>query len=177
MSTYDRDTLVANLRLMGVGFLAPSDAKTGQLMLPLELIQALVSQADPRLRVALVALLLRQPDLASQVSALVDRLDQPARLDLQTLYTAAVYLQRLWRTRLGFYLGDFEILPDYYSTTLSLPPADERYGKVGLYALAEAWAARSAYPYNRLASLNKTLELLFDQLKQETKAHESTPAG
>lgn len=159
---------------MGIGFLAPGDAETDRSISPPDLIRALVTQPDPRLRLALVALFLRRPDLASCVPELASALDQDAALDLQTLYTAAVYLQRLWRTRLGLYLGDFRALPDYYSEDLALPPPDERFGKAGLYALTQAWAARSTYPYNRLASLNKTVELLFDQLYHEAMAYEST---
>jgi len=103
-------------------------------------------------------------------------LTEPTRSELQALYTAAVYLQRLWRTRLGFYLGDFELLPDLYSSELGLPAADERYGKTGLHALAAWQASRSAYPFNWLASVNKMMNLLFEQLKLEAQHREpATP--
>lgn len=174
---HNRDTLVANFKLLGIHFLAPSDAQADQILTPSEFMQAIVTQPDARLRTALVTLFLRQPSLAEFVPQIAETLDGEAKLNLQTLYTAAVYLQRLWRTRLGFYLAPFNDLPDYFSQTLSLPPADERFGKVGLYALADAWAERSVFPYNRLASLNKMVELLFAQLKQETKTHEFTPAS
>ena len=40
-------------------------------------------------------------------------------------------------------------------------------GKTGLYDLAEAWQARSRYPFDWLAALNKTIDLFFEQLKLE----------
>jgi hypothetical protein len=89
---------------------------------------------------------------------------------------AAVYLQRIWQIRLELYLDQIVLLPDLYSDQLELPPADERFGKTGLYALAEAWSARSSYPFDWLASLNKAMDLLFAQLKMEI-SHESTPIG
>jgi hypothetical protein len=120
----------------------------------------------------LIPLLLRHPELASHVSALVNQIDPPLRVELQTLYTAAVYLQRLWKTRLGFYI-ETPLLPDLFSQQLGLPPAEERHGKHGLYDLAEAWKARSRYPFDRLTSLNNTMDLFFEQLKLEKSQQRS----
>jgi hypothetical protein len=78
---------------------------------------------------------------------------------------------------LSFYLGEFSLLPDLFSRQLDLPPANERFGKTGLHDLAEAWTARSPYQFNRLASLNKTMELFFEQLKLEYPLHEPAPTG
>ena len=162
-----RETLVALLRERGVGYLAPSDAAaTEQIDSDEALLLALLRQPDARLRLALIPLLLRQPGLAAQVATLADQLDLETALDLQTLYMAAVYLQRLWKTRLGFYL-DVSLLPDLFSQQMGLPPADERFGKNGLHDLAERWRARSPYPFNRLASLNNVMDLFFEQLKIE----------
>jgi hypothetical protein len=36
-----------------------------------------------------------------------------------------------------------------------------------LYELADAWKARSRYPFDRLATLNITMDLFFEQLKLE----------
>ena len=86
---------------------------------------------------------------------------------------AAVYLQRLWKTRLGLYLDTSILLPDLFSRQMALPPADERFGKTGLYDLADEWKARSRFPYDRLAALNNTMDLFFAQLKLE-KSHAPT---
>jgi hypothetical protein len=88
---------------------------------------------------------------------------------------AAVDLQRLWWTRLTFYLGDFQALPDLYAEALRLPPADERYGKTGLYALADWQAERSPYPFNYLAAYGQVVNLLCEQLKLEAEHREPAP--
>jgi hypothetical protein len=171
---YDRETLVAELREQGITYLAPSDAQaTEKFSSKEELIIALLNQPDSRLQLALVSLFIRHPDWAVLAPNLEKKISSAKFLELQTLYMAAVYLQRLWWTRLGFYLEDLPLLPDLYSAQLGLPPADERFGKVGLYALADVWAARSPYPFNRLASFNKTMDLFFEQLKLESRSHES----
>ena len=168
---YKRETLVAELRERGVAYLAPSDALATEII-PSDdaLLVALLEQPDARLQLALVPLFLRCPELARIVAQLVNQLDEALTLELQTLYMAAVYLQRLWKTRLGFYLDNTLLLPDLFSQQLGLPPADERFGKNGLHDLADAWKERSRYPFNRLASLNNTMDLFFAQLKLENYA-------
>ena len=164
----DRETLVAELRQLGVTYLAPSDA-VASTMLPSNdaLLAAILDQSDFRLKLALIPLLIRHPDWAQTVQSLVDRLDASLALELQTLYTAAVYLQRLWKTRLGFYLTQPTLLPDLYSQTLGLPSPNERFGKTGLYELTDAWKSRSRYPFDRMASLSTVMDLFFAQLKLE----------
>jgi hypothetical protein len=173
-----RDALVGRLRELGIRFLAPTDADAGDLSrAPVsELIAQLAAQPDARLRMAVVPLLILHPDRARDVQSAVEPLAGPMRSELQALYTAAVYLQRLWRTRLGFYLGDFEILPDIYSKELGLPAASERHGKTGLHALVAWQAGRSPYPFNWLAAYTQVIDLLFEQLKQETNRREPATA-
>ncbi|MBI3958855.1 MAG: hypothetical protein HY328_08600 [Chloroflexi bacterium] len=166
--SYDRETLVAELRERGVAYLAPSDALSVDPPPTDEaLLLALLDQPDSRLRMGLVPLLIRHPALAGDVERLAARLDPSLRLQLQTYYQAAVYLQRLWRSRLGFYLDTSSLLPDLYSAEMGLPPAHERHGKVGLYELADAWQTRSPYPFDRLAEMNQTIEHFFGQLTLE----------
>jgi hypothetical protein len=165
---YTRETLVAELRAHGITYLAPSDAVATETIPSAEvLLAALIRQSDSRLRLALVPLFIRRPALADCVSSLVDRFYPAAALELKTLYMAAVYLQRLWKTRLGFYLDNRTLLPDLFSQEMGLPSADERFGKTGLYDLADSWKARSRYPFDRLAALNQLMDLFFEQLKLE----------
>jgi hypothetical protein len=167
-----RETLVAKLREAGITYLAPSDAKaTVPIPSDEELLLALLEQPDGRLRLALIPLLIRHPALAGCVQSLVNQIDPQMAIELQTYYMAAVYLQRLWKTRLGFYLDRMISLPDLFSQQLGLPPAEERFGKHGLYDLTDAWQARSRYPFDRLAALNNTMDLFFEQLKLEPKQH------
>ena len=167
---YSRESLVAALRQRGVSYLAPSDAVACEALESSEqLLTALLCQNDSRLRLAMIPLLLRQPELADCMPALTARLHPDLALELQTLYMAAVYLQRNWLSRLRLYLNSMELLPDLFSRQLGLPPPDERFGRTGLYALAEAWKARSAYPFARLEALNSTIDLFFEQLKIEAR--------
>ena len=168
--SYHRETLVAQLRDRGITYLAPSDAKAIEVInSDEELIVALLQASDNRLQLALIPLFLRHPNLAGVLAVLMDEVPRSQAFELQTLYMAAVYLQRMWLTRLRFYLKDTVLLPDLYSDQLDLPPADKRFGKVGLYALADLWAARSPYPFNRLASLNKTIELFLSNFSVNSK--------
>ncbi|MEZ4674872.1 MAG: hypothetical protein R2932_11590 [Caldilineaceae bacterium] len=135
------------------------------------LLLALLEQPDTRLRLAVIPLLIRHPELAACVQSLVGQIDPALVIELQTYYMAAVYLQRLWKTRLGFYLDTRTPLPDLFSRQLGLPPAEERFGKHGLFDLADDWQARSRYPFDRLAALNNTMDLFFEQLKLEPANH------
>ena len=95
---FPRETLVAALRDNGVSYLVPGDADTDEVLKsPVRLLSALLPQPDARLKLAIVPLFLRQPSLAESVPTLAARLDAPQSLELQTLYMAAVYLQRNWR--------------------------------------------------------------------------------
>lgn len=171
--SYDRETLVAELRERGVSYLAPSDALSVDPPPTDEaLLLALLDQPDSRLRMALVPLFIRRPALAAVVERLAGEIVPSLRLDMQTYYMAAVYLQRLWRSRLGFYLDVDLLLPDLYSQEMGLPPADERFGKVGLYDLADDWQARSRYPFDRLAEINQTFEHFLGQLALEGRRPE-----
>jgi hypothetical protein len=174
----DHDALVAQLREQGIRYLAPSqpDFSEPPRVSPNELIMRLVTHPDARLRLALIALLLLHPEWGPYVHSQIRELAEPTRTDLQALYTAAVYLQCLWHTRLRIYLGRFEVLPDLYSSQLGLPAAEERHGKTGLHALSAWQTHRSPYPFDWLASYNKLINLLFDQLKMETRHDESTSA-
>jgi len=170
---YLRESLVAALRDRGVSYLAPSDAVAGEAPESDEkLLCALLHQDDSRLRLAIVPLLLRHPEISASVPDLAVSPDEAALLELQTLYTAAVYLQRNWRSRLSIYLDEVPLLPDLFSRQMGLPLPDERFGKTGLVELADAWQARSQYPFERLQALNSTFELFIGQLKLE-KANQS----
>lgn len=92
---YSRESLVAALRDRGITYLAPSDAVAREALETHEqLLWALLHQDDSRLRLAIVPLLLRHPEISASVPDLAVRLDEAASLELQTLYMAAVYLQR-----------------------------------------------------------------------------------
>jgi len=176
--TYSRETLVAKLRDHGVRYLAPSDAvATEEISSNRELIIALIESDDPRLRMALIPLLLRNPQWHDDVEDIVTTLSDDLALDLKTYYMVAAYLQRFWKTNLGFYIDTTTSLPDLYSTEMELPSTEERFGKLGLYYLADAWQKRSIYPFDRMASITKTFDLFIEQLAIERVTPEYAPAS
>ena len=175
---FQRETLVGALREHGICYLVPGDAASHPgLNSPETLLAALSQQPDARLQLAIVPLLLRNPGFADHVPLLVARLDAPQALDLQTLYMAAVYMQRHWKSRLGLYLDDMILLPDLFSRQMGLPPPEDRFGKTGLYRLADAWQARSTFPFARPEALNKTIDLFFEQLKLEKASQQHASTG
>ena len=78
-----RETLIAQLRARGVTYLAPSDAvATEAIPSDAALLVALVEQADARLQLALIPLLLRHPELAACVCMVGRQSDQKLSLEL-----------------------------------------------------------------------------------------------
>jgi hypothetical protein len=170
----ERDMLVAALRERGIRYLAPSDPQAGDAaaLAPQELIADLAAQTDTRLRLSLIPLFILYPEWSDLVPRAAAQLDGPVQTELMACYTAAVYLQRQWNIRLGLYLPAVSALPDWFSERMGLPSPEERHGKVGLHALADWHAAHSPYPFNWLASYQRVMEQLFDQLKQEARQRE-----
>jgi hypothetical protein len=167
----DRETLVAALRKRGVDWLAPGDAQ-GEPVSDDVLISSLAVHEDSRLRAALTGLFLLQarPNLADYVPPIVALLPTEARHELMARYTAAVYLQHLWRTRLNRFLGHFENLPDLFSKELGLPNMTDGFGKSGLYALADWHKARSRIAYNRLSEYSRQIEFVLAALEMREYA-------
>lgn len=170
----EHDQLVAKLREAGVRYLVPTDARLDetQSIDPLNLIRQLAESDDPRLRHSLIGLFILHSDWSDFAQQLSDQLTEPARTELIAHYMAAVYLQRKWRTRLGFYM-DVQPLPDLFSVQLGLPLPEIRFGQTGLYALAKWHADQLETIYNYFSVYEKTMDLLFEQLKQESRSHES----
>jgi len=101
-----RETLVAALRERGIAYLAPSDASANDApaLAASELIARLATQDDARLVLSLIPLFILHPECASEVPQVAAVLNDQPRIALIACYMAAVYLQRLWGVRLGFYM-------------------------------------------------------------------------
>lgn len=166
-SPISREHLVAALHARGLCYLAPTPIGNEPPLSDDELIIGLAGSRDARLRFALAGLLLLHPHLAERVAAIVADYGDALRAngsaeasliaELKKQYLAAMYLQRMWRTRLAMYLGDKPLIPERYTSELNLPAADVLYGEMGLRALTE----RS--PYNDWSSYEQVVSLLCDQ--------------
>lgn len=133
---------------------------------PRELITALATASDGRLAEALIALFLRQPHYATYVPDLVAQLPPAPARRLQHLYTAAVYLQRLWRGTLGLYLGATASLPDAFGQSVwHLPAPAVHDGEAGLRDLAAQMQAETGDSW--LGSYQNALSLVLTTLSLE----------
>ncbi len=170
----EREQLVAKLRESGVRYLRPTDARADESksLNTLDLLTRLAESDDPRLRHSLIGLFILHPEWSDIAQHLAALLKGSAHTELIAHYMAAVYLQRMWRTRLGFYLLEVQLLPDLFSSQLSLPSPEDRFGKTGLRALANWHAAQLGTVFNYLSAYEKVMDLLFEQLKQEARSHE-----
>jgi hypothetical protein len=173
---HDRDTLVSALRKRGADYLMPEDA-AGEPVGDEALIASLAANEDPRLRQALIALFMLEPQLAQYVPGIVEQLDEASRIELIAHYMAAVYSQSMWRIRLDNYLPPSPDLPDFYSEQLQLPSPDDEYGKAGLYALADWHARHVPWRSNKLSEYESVASLLFGRLMNRARRNVTAPTG
>lgn len=160
----DVEALAATLTQYDVHYLRTSSKVEPLSLDPANLIAAIVQHPSPRLREALIPLFLRHPEIATHVPDLVENLPSVASQRLSHLYTAAVYLQRLWQGKLEMYLGHNPLLPDYFGQIeWGLPPPTEHYGEAGLRILAEQ--LRSNTGFNWLSAYQAIMSLYLKQLR------------
>lgn len=157
-----REELVAALHARGLCYLAPTPHGDERPLSDDELIAGLAASPDARLRFALAALLLVHPALAERAAALIQgeppiAPSDAARAEMKKQYLAAMYLQRMWRTRLKMHFGETPLIQERFTNEMALPPADAMFGEMGLRALTE----RS--PYNDWSSYEQIVDLLCEQ--------------
>ena len=160
----DTGHLAAILAQFDVHYLRTSTAVPPRPTEPANLIAALAQHPSPRTHEALIPLFLRHPEFAEYVPDLVERLPAEASLLLCHLYTAAVYLQHLWRGKLEMYLGTAPVLPDYFGQPeWGLPSPSEHFGEAGLRVLAEQHRAKTGF--NWLNSYHTIISHYLNQLR------------
>jgi len=158
------EALAATLAQLDVHYLRTSTASEPLPVDPAVLIAAVAQYPSPRVREALIPLFLRHPEFAIHVPDLVATLPPMAGMTLRHLYTAAVYLQRLWRGKLEMYLGNGPLLPDYFGQSeWGLPAPTEHYGEAGLRVLAEHLRAKTGD--NWLSTYQTVMSFYLNQLK------------
>lgn len=172
--TLEGQDLVGELGRYGVRHLrVATPALDTDPLLAEALLSALASHPEPRFREALIPLFLRHPELSSLVQDLTATLEPAAAMVLRHMYTAAVYLQRLWRGTLGLYLSDTALLPDLFGETyFGLPPADACFGEAGLRGLADLFKRITGYDW--LDVYEKVMTLFLAQLSVEYDEHKNS---
>jgi hypothetical protein len=113
------DQLVTALNNLDVPFLTGGEPLSVSLM-PTGLFSALISQPEARLRLAIIPLLLKQPDFAIVVPDIITHLPQFEALQLKLYYTAAMLLQQKYQSRFRILFGKQPSLVDYFSIELGL---------------------------------------------------------
>lgn len=120
------DELVHTLDALGVPFLTSSaPGVNAPISSSVELLEALASAPEARLRLALIPLLLRHPEFAAQTREASAHLSGDARLTLMLFYTAARLLQQKYSAALDEVLGTRRGLPDLFSFDLGLGPSTD----------------------------------------------------
>lgn len=114
--------VVAQLAALNVDFLqVENELAESRKVNPAELIAALATNAEARLRLALIPLLLRHPEFAATVRQVAAQLPASAQLVLRCYYTAAQLLQQKYRQRLLALFGATPTLPELFAAELGLP--------------------------------------------------------
>lgn len=129
------DDLARELDRLDVAFLMsglpPID---GESVDPARLLASLASSRGARMRLALIPLLLRRPEVAGHAPTAATHLTGDDRTILRCYYTAAVILQRKYADRLRALGLPTEELPDWFSAGLDVPvegDVDERLAALG----------------------------------------------
>jgi hypothetical protein len=180
------DRLIAELRARGITFLTGGDdpalaEEVARAPLPpAMLLRALAACPEPSVRDATIALLLLHPALAEHLPP-EDLSTDDTTEQLITLALAAVYLQRMWRTRLTFALGKAPWLPARYWSMRGLPDPtgapDGANGELGLRALAVRERQHSHRPFHYLSMWQQQVDHLVAQDWRGSKRKRSLRRG
>ncbi len=120
------DQLASALHILGVSFLlGGTNADNAIHKQPTYLIAALAESNEARLRLSLIPLFLEHPEFSAYALSEAKKLRPSARLTLQCYYSAAVFLQRKYRARLGGLLHEKILLPDIFSEFLGLQATND----------------------------------------------------
>lgn len=153
------DRLALALHQMDVRFVnsqVPDVQETVHELSPAALVCGLVESDEARLRVAIIPLLLRQPDLAAAVSQAGGQLSGSGLITLRCYYTAAAILQQRHSEQLRRLFGSQPRLPDLFSLALGLP--DSPLPDSLLAALAMRHAELCEMPINWLGTYTHAAE-------------------
>lgn len=150
---------IASLQECGVPFLSSAESCdiAPSLKAP-ELVQRLIQSGSPRLKFGVTAFFLYLPHEAAAILEALAHLNKMECRLLKYYYTAAVYLQRLWKS---YWLSQgMVLLPDYFSKELGLPSPELLHGKWGLVALEEALQQTAHASYNYISRFEALVRLL-----------------
>lgn len=158
------DGLTSALTRYGVLHLPPGREVADALPTPRALFTRLANAPQPRLRQAVVFLLLTRPELAHAAVAAVRTLSDGARDLAMRRYVAAAALQRMARMRIEERLGPQPLLPPEFLSALALPSLDDDHGEHTLWELSRQEEAR--YGYDAWGTYRRILELFLAESRR-----------
>lgn len=147
MTPADRewDLLVTALNRQGITYMAPGADPDEVLPEGEELFLRLATSQSPRLREAIVTLLLAHPELADGAARAIARVAGDRQLQARLRHCAACALQRLWRLRLSRYFGAQPAIPPAFFDELGLPSPEVDFGVAALLAISNREEERLGY--------------------------------
>lgn len=151
---------ITALQQWGVPFLsAPSRACSDFHTFDLpDLLAYLIQSASPRLKLAVTAFFIVHPEEAPAALETLSLLPENSKPLFKYYYSAALYLQSLWKTQLARF-GE-EWLPDYFSKELGFPGPSLLQARLGLLAVEEKLQEWIHEPYHYQASFDSLIQLL-----------------
>jgi hypothetical protein len=166
------DELVGALDLLDVHFLSGGrSTPRAREVNPANLLAGLASQADARMRLAIIPLLLRHPEYGVMIRDALTQLPENAQNTLKLLYTAARLLQWKYHATLSELLGNQPILPDLFSGELRL--SGEAGPQRQLVQLGERHAEMSGLSLNWVGTYEHAAGRFIARLHhQQTWAHQ-----
>jgi hypothetical protein len=122
---FQPELLISSLNSYRVQFLVGENGEIVSAPLhPRELLAGLSLQADARMRLALIAVLLQRPEFSLEASGVLNILPNAHQSIFKLYFTAACYLQSKYYEQLEELLGIFQKIPDLYSEQLNLTPIE-----------------------------------------------------
>lgn len=158
MQTEEKDLLaIATLNQWGVPFLSHPRMIENSVTLELtDLLQHLTQSHSPRLKLGITAFFLTHPEQAQVIFKVLPLLGKHSQELLKYYYTAAVYLQELWKSQ----LKERVPLSNYFSRELQLPEVTVLHGRLGLAFLEDALQRWAHEPYNYQSAFESLVRLV-----------------
>ena len=161
------EVLAAELERLELPFVRSRDVVHPLRLSAEDLIAALASSEEARLRLALIPLFIAYHDYARFVSSVADRLVGQARVTLVCYYTAATLLQRKYDEYLGQLGLDLTELPNIFGDSLGLPWSGDI--DTLLVRLAEQQAQMSGRSLNWYGTYEYAIERFIRRRELEAK--------
>jgi hypothetical protein len=161
------DELVGALDARGVPFLTGGVQTPHALALaPTELLLGLARDAEARVRLAVIPLLLSHPEYAAGVPLVTAQLTGDAKLTFQFYCAAAYWLQRKYAMRLAQLIGVRQPLP-YRLTEQTEMPIPNTDPDRALAVLSQSHQVLSGEPINWRGTYEHAAQCLLKQLTRE----------